>query len=122
MLTQQQLWTQRTIAFLLLIVALLASPAIATAQDQERPSPILEAAKRVVFDPTTWAPAILAHDATMRDWKSSQPIFQHGFVEHNRRFTISGLSNDTAVSYSVGQQRILADAVPNLEVAAANNL
>ena len=75
----------------------------------------------MVFDPTTYAPAIIAYDATMRDWKTSQPFFRNGFMEHNSRFTISGRANDVPVSYAEGKKRILADAAANLGMSALNN-
>jgi hypothetical protein len=49
-------------------------------------------------------------------------FFRNGFVEHNRRFTVSGRSNDVAVDYASGTRRILADAFSILEVSAVNNL
>jgi hypothetical protein len=93
----------------------------AIAQDQERGSFLGSIAKQVVFDPTTYAPAIIAYDGTMRDWKTSQPFFQHGFVEHNPRFTVSGRPNDVAVSYGEGHKRILTDAVANFGMSTLNN-
>src|SRR5438128_9379226 len=129
MLPQRQLCTGRVSRGILcgvFAVTLMLSTGHAVAQttndsDQNRPSLLLDVTKRVVFDPTTYAPAIIAYDATMRDWKSSQPFFQNGFVEHNVRFTISGRPDDFPVSYSVGQRRILADALVNLEMSAVNN-
>ena len=93
----------------------------AIAQDQERSSFLGSIAKQVVLDPTTYAPAIIAYDATVRDWNTSQPFFKNGFVEHNARFTISGKSNDVPVPYGVGQKRILVDAVTNLGMSTLNN-
>jgi hypothetical protein len=93
-----------------------------TTTDDNRPSFLLDVTKRVVLDPTTYAPAIIAYDATMRDWKSSQPFFQNGFVEHNVRFTVSGRADDFPVDYGVGRRRILSDALANLEMSAVNNV
>src|SRR5215510_14293311 len=90
---------------------LLGSAVVAVAQDRaERPFTI-DVLTRVVLDPTTYAPAALAYDSTMRDWRSSQTFFQHGFFESNARFTVSGLPNDVAVSYGAGQRIIRADAL-----------
>jgi hypothetical protein len=101
---------------------LLLSATGATAQDRvERPF-IADVITRVVLDPTTYAPAALAYDATMRDWRTSQPFFQHGFHESNARFTISGLPNDVAVSYGAGQRIIFRDALESLQRSAVNNL
>jgi len=74
-----------------------------------------------VLDPTTYAPAAIAYDATMRDWNTSQPFFKNGFIEHNSRFTISGRSNDLPVPYAEGKRRILADAATSFGVSALNN-
>jgi hypothetical protein len=126
MLTQQQLWhgiAVRGICSVALGTALLASPVNVFAQDQEHGSSfVVDVAKHVVLDPTTYAPAIIGYDSTMRDWNSSQLFFQHGFVEHNAQFTVSGLPNDRAVNYSVGKQMILRDFFTNLEVSAVNNI
>ena len=124
MLTQQQRWLNRWSRQLFsaaLAATLLATPLTVSAQEQHS-SFVADVAKHVLFDPTTYAPAILAYDSTMRDWDSSQPFFRNGFVEHNPQFTVSGLPNDQALSYQVGRQRILSDLVANLEVSVANNL
>jgi len=125
MLTQQQLRhgiVARGICSVALGTALLASPVIVFAQDQEHVSFVADVAKHVVLDPTTYAPAIIAYDSTMRDWNSSQPFFQNGYAEHNPFFTVSGLPNDRAVSYTVGKQMIVRDLFTNLEVSAVNNI
>jgi hypothetical protein len=94
----------------------------AAAQDQRQSSPPLTTiVKQVVLDPTTYAPAAIAYDATIRDWNSSQPFFRNGFMELNPRFTVSGLPNDVPVSYSEGKRRILSDAVGNLGLSLVNN-
>jgi hypothetical protein len=128
MLTQRQLYTGRlgrVICSGVCAATLLLSPVYASAQTQsdipEQPSFLLDVAKRVIFDPTTYAPAILGYDATRRDWRSSQPFFQNGFIERNPRFTISGRANDLAVSYGEGNRRIFADAMANLEMSLMNN-
>jgi hypothetical protein len=77
--------------------------------------------KSTVLDPTTYAPAILNYDSTIRDWNTSQPFFQNGFVERNARFTLSGRANDRAISYSAGRAKILHDALGVLAVSAIHN-
>jgi hypothetical protein len=108
---------------LVAVTALLLFSAVgAIAQDRgERPF-IADVITRVVLDPTTYAPAALAYDATMRDWRTSQPFFHRGFYESNARFTISGLPNDVAISYGAGQRIIRADALVSLRRSAVNNL
>lgn len=124
MLAQRQLWLNRSLRGLcsaVITTAMLATPSTVSAQEPHS-SFVIDVAKHVLFDPTTYVPAILAYDSTMRDWNSSQPFFQNGFVEHNPQFTVSGLPNDQAVSYEVGRQRILSDLVANMEISAVNNL
>jgi len=104
------------------LTALLLSSAVsAIAQDRGERSFTADVIARVVLDPTTYAPAALAYDATMRDWRSSQPFFQHGIYESNARFTVSGLPNDVAVSYGAGQRIIRADTLVSLKRSAINN-
>lgn len=105
-----------------LIVCVLASSQ-AFAQDGDQPSFFSSVVKRVALDPTTYAPSIIAYDATMRDWDSSQPFFQNGlYVERNARFTVSGRPNDVAVDYATGKQLILKDAIGNFEMSLVNNV
>jgi hypothetical protein len=100
--------------------AFSAASSSATAQDHTESS-LATIVKQVVLDPTTYAPAAIAYDATVRDWNTSQPLFQHGFMESNPRFTISGLANDVPVSYSEGMRRIASDAAGNLGMSLFNN-
>jgi hypothetical protein len=106
------------IVFAALIGILIPLPVSA----QEQPSPIGDTVKSVIFDPTTYAPAIIAYDATMRDWNTSQPFFRNGYMEHNQRFTLSGRPNDIPMSYADGQRRILTDALVNLQMSVVNNV
>jgi len=129
MLTQHQLCTgriRRQVCSAVFAATLMLSPVYASAQTagqpQDQPSLFRDVVKRVALDPTTYVPAIVAYDATMRDWNSSQPFFQNGFVEHNPRFTVTGRPDDLAVGYGVGRRRILADALSNLELSAFNNV
>src|SRR6202171_3728893 len=99
----------------------LLSPSSATAQDQQQSSPVISIFKEVVLDPTTYAPAVIAYDATMRVWNTPQPFFRNGFTELNPHFTISGLPNDVPLSYADGNRRILSDAFANLGLSLVNN-
>src|SRR6266540_3839765 len=112
---QSTVWVLATLMFLLPLRASAQTP-------EQQPSFLGDAFKRVILDPTTYAPAVIAYDATMRDWNSSQPFFGHGYYEHNERFTITGRPNDFPVAYAVGRQRILADAFLNLQMSLANNV
>jgi hypothetical protein len=113
-------WTRQ--CFTALAIAVVLVPAYASAQETNGGSAAGSIFKRVVFDPTTYAPAVIAYDATMRDWNTSQPFFRNGYFERNERFTLSGLPNDRPVSYDVGRQRILSDAFVNLQLSLANNV
>jgi hypothetical protein len=122
MLSQQQRWAHWVTSFVLLLVVSFLLPSYVSAQDSEQPSPVADVVKRVALDPTTYAPAMIAYGATIRDWNSSQPFFQNGFVEHNARFTLTGRPDDVAVSYEVGRRRIFMDALTNLQVSVVNNV
>jgi hypothetical protein len=91
-------------------------------QDQDRAAFVPDVVRRVVLDPTTSAPAIVAGEATHLDWRSSQVFFRNGSVEQNPRFTISGRGDDTAISYAAGNRRILKDAIANLQLSLVNNV
>jgi hypothetical protein len=101
------------------LLTLVAPPAFA--QPPDGSSFVPDVVKRVVLDPTTYAPAIVAWIATRLDWKSSQIFFRNGFVEENPRFTISGRRADTAISYAAGNRRIVGDAVTDLQFSVINN-
>jgi len=80
-----------------------------------------DVAKGVVLDPTTYAPAAILYQSMRLDWKSSQPLFQHGYLEANERYTVSGRRHDVPVSFAQGNQRILSDSLLNLPMSFANN-
>ena len=119
-------WQPRAHRGIVTIAVLAGTLFVATsnaiAQDQDRSSFAGSMFKQVVLDPTTYAPSIIAYDATMRDWKTSQPFFRNGFMEHNSRFTISGRANDFPLPYADGRKRILADAATTLGMSALNNV
>jgi hypothetical protein len=120
MLTQLQLWTRRSTLCVLASLMVLV-PLRASAQNPEQSSFLADTFKRVVFDPTTYAPAVVAYGATMRDWNSSQPFFRNGYFEHNERFTITGRPNDVPMSYGAGRSRILSDTLITLQMSLVNN-
>jgi hypothetical protein len=122
-LTQQTGRVRKTVVTFVLAVATCSClvPATASAQDPAQPSLLAEVAKSVVLDPTTYAPATLTYYATLQDWNTSQPFFQHGYLERNARFTVSGRPNDTAIGYDAGRRQILKDAFGILQVSLVNN-
>src|SRR5436190_11291945 len=103
MLTRQHFPLRFASTFVMILTLVLASAPFASAQDEKRSSASADVVKGVVFDPTTYAPALIGYDATMKDWKTSQPFFRNGYVEHNERFTITGQPNDTALDYMLGR-------------------
>jgi len=113
-------WTRHCVTAFALAIVLM--PTFASAQENNDGSPVGSIFKRVVLDPTTYAPAAIAYDATMRDWNTSQPFFRNGYFERNERFTLSGLPNDRPVSYDAGRRRILSDAFVTVEMSLINNV
>ncbi len=94
----------------------------AAAEDRSDSSSFLHAVlKGVALDPTTYAPALIAYDATKRDWDSSQVFFEHGYLESNSRYTVSGRAFDVPVGYGEGNRRIFTDALTSLGWSAFNN-
>ena len=118
----QQHSVQRTVLFALVSIAVFSLVSSnASALGHEPASSLPTIVKKVVLDPTMYAPAAIAYDATVRDWNTSQPFFRNGFMEQNPHFTISGLPDDVPVSYSEGRRRILVDTVSNLGPSIFNN-
>jgi hypothetical protein len=77
--------------------------------------------RRIVFDPTTYAPAAIVYTSLHLDWKSSQPMFRAGYNEAHPGYTRSGLANDVPVGYGEGQRRNLNIALNLLGRSVANN-
>jgi hypothetical protein len=104
--------------------AVLLGLSVASVSAQEptpSSSPIRQFVKDVTCDPITYAPGAIGYVATRLDWASSQPLFRHGFVEGNARFTVSGYAHDVPIDYDAGRRRILIDALKNLGPSLANN-
>jgi hypothetical protein len=106
----------------LVVAVCMLSAALAFAQPHERASFVPDLIKSVVFDPTSYVPAIAAWESTRLDWQTSQVFFRHGYLEQNERFTVSGRANDTAVGYAAGNRLIVTDALVNLAGSVANNV
>jgi hypothetical protein len=122
MVSRQQNWLHCFATSAIVAVLTLTSAGSAFAQENNNDSSaVADVIKGVVFDPTTYAPALISYDATMRDWNTSQPFFQNGYYERNSRFTLTGLSNDRPVSYLVGRNQILKDTLTTLGVSAMQN-
>ena len=111
--------TSRSLAGLACLTLTMAAPAAA---QEQRPRPVMASvARSVLRDPATYAPALAKLGAMQLDWNSSQIFFRHGFVERNARFTVSGHSNDTALSHGAGNRKILLDSLLVLARAAPAN-
>jgi hypothetical protein len=126
MVTRQRYWLHRlatsaTLALLLVLATARYAPAQEPREDDQS-STVADIVKGVVFDPTTYAPALISYDATMRDWNTSQPFFHNGYLEYNARFTVTGRPNGIPVSYAVGKNQILKDTLATLGATAAQNL
>ena len=106
----------------LLLSLFVLTPALSSAQDNERGNVVLDIAKAVVFDPTTYAPATLSYTSQRMDWKTSQALFQQGWLEHNHRFTVSGRADDTPLSFEAGNRQITRMALLHLQESVVNNV
>jgi hypothetical protein len=107
----------------MIVVALMMLVASSgAAQDQDHASFVPDVVKKVILDPTTYAPAIVAWEATRLDWQSSQIFFRNGLFEHNPRFTVSGRGDDTAIGYAAGNRQIFTDSIANLQLSLVNNV
>jgi hypothetical protein len=108
-------------AIVVMVLALV--PVAASGQAQEASRPVVwDLAREVLFDPTTYAPAVISYEAIHWDWKTSQVFFAHGWVEANPRFTISGRANDVPVTYVAGRRMIRGTALKVLQYSVVNNL
>ena len=99
----------------------LAVPLTALAQDVPRPL-VWDLARSVLIDPTTYAPAALSYGAQRLDWKTSRVLIDHGWLEQNPRFTVSGRPNDVAISYAAGNKKIRREALAQLQQSVTANL
>lgn len=97
------------------------TPAPPSESRSERPWSFWRTTKQIVFDPTTYAPAVISYEATKLDWDTSQVFFRNGYVEGNPRYTMSGLPNDTPLPYGRGDRKIMMDTIQILGGSMANN-
>jgi hypothetical protein len=102
---------------------LLLLPVLAVAQPAEPASRLVwPTIRAVLFDPTTYVPAAVSYDAKLQDWRTSQALFAHGWVETNPRFTASGRPNDLPLSYAQGKRLIWSDTMSVFQASIVNNL
>jgi hypothetical protein len=93
-----------------------------SAQEGDHTSLVPDVIKKVILDPTTYVPAIVAWESTRLDWRSSQIFFQKGWLEYNPRFTVSGLPGEAPLSYAAGNRLIFRDSIANLQLSLLNNV
>ncbi len=110
------------IVALMLMLTVVFMPNVARAQDDGQSNIVLDVTKSVLFDPTTYAPAALSYTSQRMDWKTSQVLFNAGWVEHNSRFTLSGRPDDVPISFEAGKRQIRRDALAHLQESVVNNL
>src|SRR4051812_24931156 len=73
---------RRRLVFPIVVAALVVSGStFVSAQEQEGSAASI--AKGVFFDAETYIPAALLFTSMRLDWTSSQPLFEHGFIEGN---------------------------------------
>jgi hypothetical protein len=104
------------------MLLIVMTPSQALAQRDTGSSTLLDLAKSVALDPTTYAPAGLSYESLRKDWNTSQAMFQQGWLERNPQYTASGLPNDKPVSVAAGNQRIRREALGCLQLQVFNNL
>jgi hypothetical protein len=115
--------TSTHVAAILCLSAIFAAPSIVCAQEEQSQGAIVwSVAKSVLFDPTTYAPAVLSYKSQRMDWATSQVFFSQGWNEANPQFTRSGRPNDVPVSYAEGNQRIRMKALSYLSSSVINNI
>ena len=102
-------------------LAVILSLGTASYAVAEEPPYLGEVFKNVFLDPTTYVPAPIVYSAYRTDWDSSQVFFQHGWVEWNPRFTVSGKPYDKPVSYAEGNRRVFKDALMVFGTSVVNN-
>jgi hypothetical protein len=106
----------------LFISLMTMTPALSAAQDHAPSNVVFDVAKAVVLDPTTYAPASLSYMSQRMDWKTSQTLFEQGWLEHNHLFTVSGKADDTPISFQAGNRQIARMALLHLQESVVNNV
>jgi hypothetical protein len=107
---------------LLACAGLLWAVPNASAQESERAFDLVKTVKAVAHDPATYMPVAAKYGAMTLDWESSQIFFRNGFVEHNPRYTVSGQTNDVALSHGAGSRKVVGDSLMLLVHSVPANL
>jgi hypothetical protein len=105
-----------------LVVSMFLAPSVWAQQDERHSNVVVDLTKAVLFDPTTYAPAALSYTSQRMDWKTSQVLFNAGWLEHNSRYTVSGRPDDKPLSFEAGNRQIRRDALAHLQESVVNNL
>lgn len=82
---------------------------------------VIDTAKDVANDPTTYAPFGASWLGKQLDWNSSQVLFKNGYVEENPDFTVNGLPHDKPLSHGAGSKKLVLVSLPVLELSVINN-
>lgn len=106
----------------LFVLAVIFTPSAVSAQDNGRSNAVVDLTKAVLLDPTTYAPAALSYTSQRMDWKTSQVLFQAGWLEHNSRYTVSGRPDGTPIGFEAGNRQIRRAAIAHLQESLVNNL
>jgi hypothetical protein len=110
------------VALTLLFWVFLCVPAALYAQQQEERGFVSDVTRRVMLDPTTYAPAIIFFPSQYYDWETSQPFFRNGYMERNSEFTQSGLPNDLPISFAAGNRKIVHNTLINFSTSMVHNV
>jgi hypothetical protein len=116
-------WQSSTVAaaFILCFAVEASAQGNDNSENTSIPGLAVHSAVETLKDPTTYVPATMLYVSSRLDWNSSQVFFQHGDVEENPRYTISGLPHDAPLSYGAGNTRLLEDALSIASVSFVNN-
>ncbi len=109
---------RRSAVWGLMLISVAGAPA--AAQESSRPL-LWDVARQVALDPTTYVPAAAGYGSTLWDWKTSQPLFEHGWLERNPRYTVSGRSDDVPLDYAAGRREIARQSLGVLQRSLLNN-
>jgi len=76
---------------------------------------------QVALDPFTYSTSAFGYVSARADWKTSQPLFAAGWMEHDPLLTRIGQPDDVPVGYRRGMRTMQINAIWNLATPAAHN-
>ena len=107
-------------ALMATLLVCLAAASAASAQDAPRAPASIP--KKVFRDPTTFATTVVSFELRQLDWKSSQVFFQHGWLEHNPDYTVTGLADGAPIGYTAGRRKNIELALVELPIGFVHNV